>query len=197
MSNKKVDLCGIIEVRFGWDAFPRQYSGGLLGGLAHRSTAIDCDARAFFCGSNGKPLSDKMNECSVSYNNQTLYESAALHSGDNQTGGVENAECIVFELERIPAEVKQIVLTVDLFKEKKSIRSGKIQEAFVRLYNIDKNEELVSVDFHNLNSGTKLVVVGRIQRSDGGWTFLSDGEAYKMNDIEEFFHCKLQDGRTE
>ena len=38
-----------LEIRFNWDAYPRQRSVGLIGGLLTESTTIDCDACAVFC----------------------------------------------------------------------------------------------------------------------------------------------------
>ena len=38
--NSEAVLSGKIEVRFGWDAYPKQYSGGLIAGLRNPSTDI-------------------------------------------------------------------------------------------------------------------------------------------------------------
>ena len=177
---------GMIDIRYGWDAYRRQYSGGLIRGLANRNVAIDCDARAIFCGKNGKPLSNDLNECSVYYANKTLFAAAAIHNGDNQTGGQGDSECIAVDLDSLPPEVNLIILTMDLFKEKKSIGVGKIQEAYVRLIDKETEEELTRVDIHHLSSDKKLVVGGRIQREENGWRFISDGTAYNEKSIEDY-----------
>ena len=186
MKGNDVSLSGRIEIKFGWDVYSRQHSVGLFGGLFRRP-AVDCDARAVFCGKNGKPLSDDLNKCSVYYGCRDLYGSAALHTGDNQTGGPGDSECIVIDLDRLPPEVDLIILTLDLFKEKKSVGAGKLQEAFVRVIDTESGQEVSRADIHRLNSDTKLVSAGRIQKKGDKWEFTSDGTAFNVKKIEDIF----------
>ena len=159
-----VYVSGKVEARFGWNAFPRQRSGGLIGGLFDSDTAIDCDARAVFCKEGGTPISSRMEECCLYYGNMTMFDGAAVHQGDNQSGGKGDDEIIVLDLNKLPAQVNQVILTLDLLKEKKRIGIGKIQEAFVRVVDQKSGDELAGDDISNLHSGSKMVIVGRIQR---------------------------------
>lgn len=155
-------MTGVIEARFGWNAFPKQHSGGLIGGLTSRNTAVDCDARAIFCGKDGRPISFDIKECCAAYDNRVMYNNAVIHNGDNQTGG-SDAECITFDLKRIPSDIDHIILSLDLLKEKKKTGFGRIQEAYLRLYYKDTGEEITEADFGHLNSDTRIVVAGRLK----------------------------------
>lgn len=98
MRNTKT-LSGMIEARFGWDAYPRQYSGGMISGLLQsKSTNIDCDAGALLCGIDGKPLSTDVEKCFINYNVTSMYDSAIMHCGDNQTGSQDDDEIILSAL---------------------------------------------------------------------------------------------------
>lgn len=186
MNNKKEIISGTIEVTFGWNAYHKQYSGGFFGGLYYRDTIIDCDVRAFFCGTDGRPISSNINECSISYDNQSLFNEAAIHCGDNKNKEIENTECLVLILDKIPIHVKKIVFTVDLLKEQKAFSFGKIQETFIQLIDKNMDKEIMHVDYNSLSIGTKLVSVGEMHRADKGWIFLRDGKTYALNSIEEY-----------
>ena len=178
-------MTGVIEARFGWNAFPKQHSCGLIGGLTSRDTSIDCDARAIFCGKDGSPISTDIKESCLSYDNNVMFNNAVIHSGDNKNGGVD-AECLFFDLKKIPSNVDYIVLTLDLFKKKKRIGFGKIQEAFLRICYKGTGEEIVEADFSHLSRDTKIVLVGKLKRVDDDWEFVSDGTAFPNETIESF-----------
>ena len=183
----KVFLSGKIEARFGWDAFPKQYSGGLISGLRYSTTDVDCDAGALLCGDNGKPISSNPNECFLNYVVSNMFDSAILHHGDNQTGLKSDDEIITIDLLRIPESIKIIILTLDLFKEKKKNGNGKIHNTFVRIVNTESGGEVARNDFNHLGFGKKLVVVGKIIRIDSNqWFFDQAEESYSVKSIEEF-----------
>ena len=73
-NKKDAIMDGKIEVRFNWDAFPRQYSGGLFGGLFGDSTSVDCDARAVFCDAEGMPVSPRNREACLSYLDPDMFQ---------------------------------------------------------------------------------------------------------------------------
>ena len=177
MSKQRESICvsGVVEARFGWNAYPKQRSGGLIGGLTSRDTSIDCDGRAIFCGKDGRPISTDIKDSCVSYDNRVMFSGAVIHSGDNKTGGVD-AECIAFDLPKIPSNINQIILSLDLLKEKKKIGFGKIQEAFLRLYYKGTGEEITEANFSHLSSDTKIVIAGRLIREGDGWCFVPGGD---------------------
>ena len=183
---KDAIINGKIEVRFNWDAFPRQYSGGLFGGLFGDSTSVDCDARAVFCDAEGVPVSLHNREACLSYLDPDMYDGAALHHGDNQTGHGKDDETISLDLTAIPPEVGRIFLTMDLFKEKRSIGFGRIQNPSIRILQAGSREELARSDFRNLGVDANLVAGGVLYREKKGWSFIQKKDSYKVADMDAF-----------
>ena len=182
-----IQLNGKIEVKFGWDAYPRQYSGGLIGGLTRKPIDIDCDAGLLLCGKDKKPISGDLSECYVNYENSRMFENAILHYGDNTTGGDLDDEIIFINLDALPAQVESIIFTLDLFKEKKKIGTGKIQNTFVRIVLQDTKEEFGRCDFSNLGGGTKLVECGMLYRvGTDRWTFQPLKSSYNVKNVGEY-----------
>ena len=170
-----------IEARFGWDVYPGQYSTGLICGLLSGPTAVDCDARAIFCDRNGKPLAQH-----ISYSTPSLFDGAAIHSGDNQAGDKEDDEIITLDLPNLPETVSSIILTLDLFKEKKPVKTGGFQSVFLRITDSMTKEEIARCDTTNLSSSCKLVVLGTLSRVDAGWAFRLAEKPYQVKDIDAF-----------
>lgn len=183
-----ISVSGMVEARFGWNSFPRQRSGGLIGGLLDKEVSIDCDAKAFFCKEDGTPISSRLEGCCLYYGNMNMFDGAAVHQGDNQIGGKGDDEIIMLDLNKLPAQVEQVILTLDLLKEKKHIGTGRIQEVFVRIVDQKTGDELVWDDISNLHSGSKIVIVGRIQRSGAGWVFVHEGIPVQTTDINDFIY---------
>ncbi len=180
------NISGTILAQFGWNAFSKQRSGGLISGILTGNSAIDCDARAIFCAKGGKPVSSNIKEACLCYDNADMFGSSAIHYGDNKTGGTGIAEQIQIDLDQIPESVDEIVFTLDLFKEKKKIGAGKIQESYIKIIDKTSGEELTRGEIRNLNSSAKLVAVGRLQRNGDRWAFISDGAAHSVDSIEDY-----------
>ncbi len=79
MKEKPVNVSGTIEARFGWNAYPKQRSGGLIGGLTSRDTSIDCDGRAIFCGKDGRPILTNVKDSCVSYDNRVMFSATGFY----------------------------------------------------------------------------------------------------------------------
>lgn len=175
-----------IDIRFGWDAFPRQRSMGLIGGLMSEPTSVDCDACAVFCDNAGKPISSRLSETCLSFINNSMFHDAALHSGDNRTGEGLDDEIISLDLGAIPSSVDTIMLTLDLFKERKRAKLGRIQNTFVRITKQGDSAELGRYDFGNLGSDKKMVICGTLKRDGAEWIFLPPQGAPNVDSMDEF-----------
>lgn len=185
--DKKVLLSDRIEARFGWDAYPKQYSGGLIGGLMNRATTVDCDAGVLLCGKDEKPISTDLKECFLNYSNPNMCDSAMVHHGDNLTGLKEDDEVISIDLGRLPEEVEILILTMDLFKKPNKMSGGKIHNTFVRIINANSGEELSRNDFNHLGAGINLVVVGKLTRTtDRRWLFEPAEDTFAFTSISDF-----------
>ena len=186
MGNNDLMMNEKIEARFNWDAYPRQRAGGMIAGLMSKPITIDCDACAVFCDEKGNPISREQEKTCLSYRNGSLFESAATHSGDNTTGEGLDDEVISLDLPSLPSEVSMIILTMDLFKEKKEIGAGKIQNTFLRIVRTRDDTELDRCDFSSLGTDNQLVVCGILRRKGTGWTFAPVKEAFSVEDMNTF-----------
>lgn len=183
---ESVNVSGAIEARFGWNAFPRQRSGGLVSGLFNSNTAVDCDARAVFCKEDGTPISQKLEDCCLFYGNMNMFNGAAIHQGDNRVGGSGDDEIIRLDLHQIPKNINQIILSIDLFKQKKRVSNGAIQEAFMRITDNNSGIELMKVDISYLSSSDKVVVTGKLLRNNDCWEILTECTPYKVENERDF-----------
>ncbi len=162
-----------ITIGFGWDAYERQYSGGYFGGLAasRRKTAVDCDGSAEleFSSSAGEALPAPVR---VDYKNPSALEGAVRHNGDSRTGYAEgDDETIDIDIDRIPERVCAITLRLDMLKEKRrSMTFGRVQNAFLRIIDADRGEELLYRDL--TGAGERVLECGRLLRDpDGNWQY--------------------------
>lgn len=178
-----------IEIRFNWDAYPKQRSIGLIGGLLAEPTSVDCDACAIFCDRDAKPLSRQLKETCLSYDNESMFNGAARHKGDNRTGKGLDDEIIILDLNALPEEVGMIFLTMDLFKERKRSTIGKVENTFIRIIESGKEEDYIRFDVHNLGGNKKFAACGSLRREKKGWVFLpSEGGDFDpdVNSMSEF-----------
>ena len=108
-----------VMVGLGWDEAEQTSSGGLfknLFGGGSSNQAIDCDASAILCGSNGKLISNNANECCVYYGHLQHSSGAIIHQGDNLTGeGEGDDEQIMVNLSQIPPSIDRIVFVVNIY----------------------------------------------------------------------------------
>ena len=111
---------------------------------------FDLDAAAFMLGSNGKCPTEKE---FVFYGNLEHPSGSIKHMGDNLTGEGE-------------AEVRRQ-------------NFGQVSNAYIRLVNVDTNEEIIRYDLGEDFSIETAVVVGEIYRHNGEWKFNAIGSGFQ------------------
>lgn len=164
-----------VMVGLGWDEAPRS-GGGLFGLLPAKP--IDCDASVILCGSNGKAVSENINDSLVYYSNLTHPSGAIVHQGDNLTGeGEGDDEQIMVNLRQIPGNIEKLVFVVNIYDaDVRKQHFGMIKNAFIRLVNMDDMSEICRYNLtENYNNMTGLVV-GEIYRHNGEWKFNAIGQ---------------------
>jgi hypothetical protein len=175
-----------IEIRFGWDAYPRQRSGGLISGLVDNGVvSVDCDGSVIFCRKDGNPISDDICECCDYYQNLSMFNSAVVHGGDNKTGELYDDEKISVKLSDLPLNVDSMVITMDTFKCK-AMPSGKIQNTFIRVTSVDGGDELCRCEFGNLGRNDKPIVVAKVYKADDTWLFEEIGKQSNTTSMTDF-----------
>lgn len=154
-----------ILIGLGWDA--RSSDG----------QDFDLDASVFMTADNGKVPSD---DYFVFYNQLKSPCGSVQHTGDNLTGdGDGDDESIIVELEKVPANIKSLFVTVTIHDaETRRQNFGQVSNAFVRLVNHETGQEVLRFDLSEDYSTETAMVFGEVYRHNGDWKFRAIGQGY-------------------
>ena len=170
---QKVDLtkgnAGLdsILVGLGWDT--NKYDGG------HE---FDLDVSVFMTGDNGK-VENETNF--VFYNNPQDGAGSVIYSGDNRTGeGEGDDESVKVTLSKVPANVQKISFTVTIHEaDARGQNFGQVSNAYIRIVDTAKNEELLRYDLGEDYSIETAIVVAELYRHTGEWKFAAVGSGFQ------------------
>lgn len=141
---------------------------------------FDLDASVFLLGSNDKLISDKH---FVFFNNLTSPDPAKSieHTGDNLTGaGDGDDEVIKVKLTQVPVEVEKVVITVTIHEaQERKQNFGQVQNAFVRIVNLQNEQEVVRYDLVEDYSTETALIMAELYRKDGEWRLNAVGAGYQ------------------
>lgn len=144
---------------------------------AKNGKSIDLDLLTVYIGQDGKAIPDangngtNLDEAVCFFNNLRI--PGASHSGDNLTGeGDGDDEQITLDLASIPSNAKEVAVVVASYSGE---TFGEIENAFVRMVNSDGNSELAKFELKEGMASTKGVELGRVVRTDSGWSFNATG----------------------
>lgn len=154
-----------ILIGLGWDA--RSSDG----------QDFDLDASVFMTAESGKVPSD---DYFVFYNQLKSPCGSVQHTGDNLTGdGDGDDESIIVELEKVPANIKSLFITVTIHDaETRRQNFGQVSNAFVRLVNHETGQEVLRFDLSEDYSTETAMVFGEVYRHNGDWKFRAIGQGY-------------------
>ena len=158
-------------VGLGWDT--NRYDGGF---------DFDLDACAFMLGENGKVRKD---EDFIFYGNLESADGAVRHTGDNRTGdGDGDDEVIVLNLNKVPADIKKIAITVTIYDAPARRQNfGQVSNAYVRVAKMANEDDMVGqeelrFDLVEEFSIETALVVCEIYRNGHDWKFNAVGAGY-------------------
>ncbi len=156
-----------ILIGLGWDT--NKYDG---------SNDFDLDAAAFCCGDDGKVHNDLD---FIFYNNLKHSSGAIEHLGDNLTGdGDGDDEQILIDISLVPQNISKINFTVTIHEAKERNQNfGQVSNAYVRVANSDKEQELIRYDLGEDFSIETAVVVAEIYRHGEEWKFNAIGSGFQ------------------
>ena len=161
----KSDTTPLSRVRMGlgWRARPRT---GFLGKLMGPA-AIDLDASAVLY--SGREVAEV-----VYFQHLVSIFGAVKHSGDNRVGGYGpgDDEVITVDFTRMPAEVDQIVFTVNSFT---GATFDEVDNAYCRLVDETTGAELARYTLSGGGSHTAQIMA-KISRINGAWQLTALGE---------------------
>lgn len=138
---------------------------------------FDLDASLFLVGENGKVRSDAD---FIFYNQLTSTCGSIEHTGDNRTGdGDGDDEAIKVFLEKVPSHVHRLVVAVTIHDaDARRQNFGQVRDAFIRLVNMDNDQEVARFDLSEDYSTETAIVFGEIYRHNNEWKFKAVGQGY-------------------
>lgn len=156
-----------ILVGIGWDI--NQFDTG---------GDFDLDGAAFLVGENGKITKQ---EDFIFYGNLKHPSGSVEHLGDNRTGvGEGDDEVIRIDLSKVPPEIQKIVFTVTIYEaENRKQNFGQVNNAFVRIVDEEKNEEMLRYDLGEDFSIETAAVFGELYKHNNEWKFNAIGSGYQ------------------
>ncbi len=156
-----------ILVGLGWDTNKFDGTGD-----------FDLDASVFLVGENGKCSSDAD---LIFYNNLTGGNGSVEHTGDNLTGeGEGDDEQVKVKLSAVPGSIHKIIFTITINEAQgRNQNFGQVSNAFLRVVDNDKNEEIVRFDLGEDFSIETSVVAGELYRHNNEWKFNAIGMGYQ------------------
>lgn len=141
---------------------------------------FDLDSSLFLLGANEKLISDNH---FIFYNNLTSPDpdKSIQHMGDNLTGAGEgDDEVIKINLKKVPADVQKIVIAVTIHEAQQRRQNfGQVQNAFVRLVNMETQQEAVRYDLVEDYSIETALIMAELYRKDGEWRLNAVGAGYQ------------------
>lgn len=140
--------------------------------------SYDLDAAAFLLDSNGKIVNE---ESFVFYNNLSDLSGCVVHLGDNLTGeGDGDDEQINVDLEKVPSEIQRIAFTVTIHDaQERGQNFSQISNSFIRIINVENNEELIRYDLNKDFELETAIVIGELYRHNNEWKFAAIGSGFK------------------
>ncbi|MDF0554846.1 TerD family protein [Kamptonema sp. UHCC 0994] len=141
---------------------------------------FDLDSSLFLLGANEKLISDNH---FIFYNNLISPDAdkSIQHMGDNLTGAGEgDDEVIKIKLKKVPGDVQKIVIAVTIHEAQQRRQNfGQVQNAFVRLVNIETQQEAVRYDLVEDYSIETALIMAELYRKDGEWRLNAVGAGYQ------------------
>ncbi|MDJ0903770.1 MAG: TerD family protein [Xenococcus sp. MO_188.B8] len=141
---------------------------------------FDLDGSAFLLGSNGKLVSENH---FIFYNNLQSPDpdKSVRVLGDNRTGAGEgDDEVIEVDLTKVPADIEKIAIAVTIHEaDTRNQNFGQVGNAFVRIVNVDNQEEVIRYDLTEDYSIETALIMAELYRKDGEWRMNALGSGYK------------------
>ena len=168
-----------VTLGLGWD--PEKT--GLLGKLFGGGGSIDLDASCILFDADLKPID------LVWFRQLKSRDGSIQHSGDNRTGeGDGDDESISVDLTKLPVSVVHLVFTVNSFTGQNFER---IQNAYCRIINAPKNQELARFNLSEQGKHTG-VVMANLSRGPSGWDFKAIGQTTNGRTADDLVNLAVQ-----
>ncbi|MBO2446429.1 TerD family protein [Actinomadura barringtoniae] len=150
-----------VKMGLGWDAVTKK---GLFG--KGKTQTIDLDASCLLFDASGNHTD------TVWFKQLRSKDGSILHTGDNLTGeGEGDDEVINVDLQQVPANVTQLVFTVNSFTGQDF---SQIANAFCRLVDETTGEEIARYDLSG-SGEHNAQIMAKVSRDGEGWSMTAIG----------------------
>lgn len=155
-----------VVMGLGWDA--KKSGGGFLRGMfGGGGDAIDLDASCVMFDDNNKLVD------TVYFGKLKSKDGSIVHTGDNRTGAGEgDDEQIIVDLDKVPANVKSLVFTVNSFTGQ---TFESVENAFCRIVDSSTKTEVARYTLSAQGSHTAQIMA-KVYRHNGEWKMHAIGE---------------------
>lgn len=149
-------------------------------GRGERATSgadCDLDASVFMVEETGNVRGD---HDFIFYRQLTSPDGSVVHTGDNRTGeGDGDDEAIEVDLDKVPADVQKLVVTVTIHEaEKNGLNFGMVSDAFIRVVNDETGTEVVRYALPEDYGVETAMEFGEVHHHSGEWKFRAIGQGY-------------------
>jgi tellurium resistance protein TerZ len=152
-----------VVMGLGWDAVKKK---GLLG-FGGGGQEIDLDASCLLFDDSGA-VTD-----AVWFRQLRSQDGSIQHTGDNRTGdGDGDDEQIMVDLDRVPANIKSLVFTVNSFTGQ---NFSQVANAFCRIVDGSNGRELARYDL-SVQGSHSAQIMAKVYRHNGEWKMHAIGE---------------------
>ena len=153
-----------VTMGLGWDVAKSKGFFGFGGGSGQ---AVDLDASVVMFDESNRVVD------TVWFRQLKSKDGSITHTGDNRTGaGDGDDEQISVELQRVPANVKSLVFTVNSFTGQ---NFSTVENAYCRLINAGNNQEVARFNLSVQGSHTAQIMA-KLYRHGGEWKMHAIGE---------------------
>ena len=154
-----------ITMGLGWDPVKK---GGILGGLfGSGGGSIDLDASCVMFDDAGKAVDI------VWFRQLKSKDGSIVHTGDNMTGeGEGDDEQIIVNLDKVPANVKTLVFTVNSFTGQ---TFDSVESAYCRMVDSRNNKEIARYTLSGKGNHSAQIMA-KLYRHEGEWKMHAIGE---------------------
>lgn len=160
-----------VIMGLGWDAKQSGKKGGMLGGLfgggSSAGDSIDLDASCVMFDDNNKAVD------TVYFGHLKSKDGSIVHTGDNRTGdGDGDDEQIIVDLDKVPANIKSLVFTVNSFTGQ---TFDSVENAYCRMVDSSTKTEVARYTLSAQGSHTAQIMA-KVYRHNGEWKMHAIGE---------------------
>ncbi|WP_110113435.1 TerD family protein [Bacillus sp. CGMCC 1.16541] len=175
-----------VLVGLGWDPVESKQSKGFFGSLFGGGSSganIDCDASVLMLENDRFTQKEHL----IYFGNLKSKCGGVNHTGDNLTGeGDGDDEQIIIDLQRVPSNINKLVFVVNIYDAvRRNQDFGMIQNAFIRVVNMNNQEELIKFNLSENYSGKTSLLVAEMYRYEQDWKFAAVGTGTNDKGLEE------------